>query len=334
MRGPWRACIGIALSLAAGCSSGATEPAAALGLRIITDISLPGDTSRFDYVSLDAVRHRLYVSHLGANEVIVVDTDTLAVERTLRDVASVHGVLAVPSANRVFAAATGSDQAVTYDATTLHEVARSPTGRAPDGLAYDPDTNGVFVSNEADTTVTEIDATTGRRRGDIDIASEAGNVAYDPTSRRILVDAQSRNDLAVIDPASRKVIERHRLPGCDHDHGLLVDTGRHRAFVACDGNAKLLELDLTTFAVARTFNTGDDPDVLTIDPDAHRLFVLAESGVATIVDTSTAPATEHALGQFAPHAHSGTTDPSTHRLYVPVADVEGHPVLRVVDDRT
>ena len=59
------------------------------------------NTSRFDYASLDPTRHRLYVSHLGASQIVVVDTDGPTVERTLDNVASVHGVLAVPAINRV-----------------------------------------------------------------------------------------------------------------------------------------------------------------------------------------------------------------------------------------
>lgn len=318
--------------LAAACTTSAKP--AALGLRTLRHITLPGDTSRFDYVSLDPTRRRLYVSHLGASQIVVVDTTTLAVEQTLSGVSSVHGVLAVPSINRVFAAATGADQAVAYDATTLQEVGRAPTGRAPDGLAYDPDTDAVFLSNESGTTVTEIDASTGQRRGDIDIGGEAGNVVYDPASKHILVDVQTRDDVVDIDPRTHQIVARHPVPGCDHDHGLQVDPDHHRVFVACDGNAKLVELDLTTFTVVTTTATGAEPDVLTLDPQAHRLYVLAESGVAMIVDTSVRPATLIAKGLLAHSAHSGIVDPSTHRLYVPIADADGHPELRVLDTGT
>ena len=87
----------VAGALACGCSSGGTGPATGtLPLRTITDLDLPGNTSRFDYASLDTTRHRLYVSHLGASQIVVIDTHGPTVERTLDNVASVHGVLAVP----------------------------------------------------------------------------------------------------------------------------------------------------------------------------------------------------------------------------------------------
>ena len=65
---------------------GWVEPAT-LRLRTISDVALPGNTSRFDYVSLDADAYTaLYVSHLGASQVVVVDTTTLTVEQTLDNV--------------------------------------------------------------------------------------------------------------------------------------------------------------------------------------------------------------------------------------------------------
>ena len=49
---------------------------AALPLRTLSDVALPGDTSRLDYVSLDPQSGVLYIAHLGAGNVIAFDTRT------------------------------------------------------------------------------------------------------------------------------------------------------------------------------------------------------------------------------------------------------------------
>src|SRR6266568_7760755 len=49
------------------------DSAAALRLRMIADIPLDGGASRFDYQSLDAARNRLFIAHLGADQVTVFD---------------------------------------------------------------------------------------------------------------------------------------------------------------------------------------------------------------------------------------------------------------------
>lgn len=94
----------------------------------------------------------------------------------------------------------------------------------------------------------------------------------------MLVAVQTRNDLAVIDPATLHVTRRVPLPGCEHDHGLALAPADRLAFVACDGNARLLAVDLAAFRVTGTDKVGQDPDVLAYDPNARRLYVASESG--------------------------------------------------------
>src|SRR5436309_15590755 len=74
-----------------------------LGLRPATTIPLPGDSSRFDYASLDTGRGLLFIAHLGAGQVIEVDTHSQRVVRTIGDLPGVHGVLVLPDRHRVYA---------------------------------------------------------------------------------------------------------------------------------------------------------------------------------------------------------------------------------------
>ena len=43
--------------------------------------------------------------------------------------------------------------------------------------------------------------------------------------------------------------------------------------------------------------------------------------------------TEVGRGFVGPNAHTVAVDPATHRVYFPLADVGGRPVLRVMDAR-
>jgi hypothetical protein len=285
MTGHRRALLALMLAfsaVAASCGGGSTRSAGTLGLRTVADLRLPGDTSRFDYPSLDPNRHLLFIAHLGAGEVIEVDTDRRQVVRVIPGLAGVHGVLVLPELGRVFATATDSGEVVTLDEGSGVVLARAPDAHTPDGLAYDPVHGRVFVSDEQGGE-TVIDARTGGRVGAIDIGGEAGNTAYDPGRGEVLVDVQTRNDVAVIDPASLRVTGRIPLHGCDHDHSLLVDRPARAAFVACDGNGRLLALNLDTRQVLRSFDTGDGPDVLAFDRSLGRLYVAAESGTMTVL---------------------------------------------------
>ena len=314
-----------ALFLAALCSPVRASQAPLSALR---DVPLPGPASRFDYASLDEARGRLYIAHLGAGTVVVFNTRGSQVVAEIPGVAEVHGVLAVPSLGRVYATATGTNEVVAIDEATNRIIARMPGGEYPDGMAFDPVSGRLFVSDETGGTDTVIDVHTNRVVQQIALGGEAGNTQYDPVSRHIFVAVQTRNELVEIDPAAGHIVARYGLPGCRHDHGLLIDASRQTAFVACDGNATLVVFDLRRKHVVETQRVGADPDVLALDAGLHRLYVAAESGIVTVFDEGA-----HGLQRLgelrAAHAHVVAIDPHDHRVYLPLQDVGGHPVLRI-----
>jgi DNA-binding beta-propeller fold protein YncE len=207
-------------------------------------------------------------------------------------------------------------------------VNRAPTGQYPDGLAYDPKRGAVWTTNETGGSETVIDSATGAVRGSVDLGGEVGNVAYDPAIDRMLVAVQGRGDLAVIDPATLSVATRIGLPGCDHPHGLALAPAVGAAFVACEGNATLLSVDIADGRVTSSNPVGDVPDVLAYDADAHRLYVAAESGVVSVLDERDGKL--HGVGSdhLADGAHVVAVDPATHHSYYPIPSGSGgHPVL-------
>jgi DNA-binding beta-propeller fold protein YncE len=311
---------------------GRQPPRVPLELHVAAQIALPGNSSRFDYASLDASRGLLFIAHLGDSQLIDFDVRHRRVVRTIPDLPGVHGVLVVPARHRVYTTATNSNEMVILDEDTGARLATAPTGAYPDGLAYDPVHATIWTTNETGGSETVLDADTGTPRGTVALGAQVGNVAYDPAADQMLVDVQSANNLAVIDPVSVTVTRRVALPGCDHDHGLALDPAARLAFVACDGNATLLTVDLDTWQVIDKHRVGRDPDVLAYDPSTHRLYVATESGWLTIFDEHGRHLTVTGSGPLAPGAHVVAVDPGTHRSYFPVpAGSNGRPTLLAFD---
>jgi DNA-binding beta-propeller fold protein YncE len=322
--------LAVALIAVSGLAASAAGGSGRLPLRLVVDVPLPGGSSRFDYQSLDAGRNRLFVSHLAAGDALVFDIKRRRVSATIPDLPGVHGVEVAPKLGRVYAAATSSRQLVTVDERTGAVVRRIPAGVYPDGIAYDPDDRKVFASDESGTALVVADAVSGRARGSIEVGGGQGNVQYDPVSRHVLVNVQTSNQLVEIDPKRQRVVKHYRVPGCESNHGLHLDPSRRLAFIACEGNATLLVLDLRTGRFTSRFTVGDDPDVLDFDPGLRRLYVAAESGeVAVFAEHGR---TLQKLGQafLADRAHSVAVDPPTHLVYFPLEDVDGRPVLRIM----
>ena len=189
----------------------------------------------------------------------------------------------------------------------------------------------LYVSDLHGKAVTVIDAKTNQRVATIGLAGGAGNTQYDAASGHIFVTVHRVNQIAEIDPQTDKTVGSYPLPGCEESHGLLIDREHHLAFAACEENAKLAVFDLTQKKMIALHSTGDDPDVLAFDQGLNRLYVSAESGVVSIFDVRGHDVEKVAQGFLASKAHSAAVDSRTHRIYLPLENVDSKPVLRIVE---
>jgi YVTN family beta-propeller protein len=327
-RSPWRD-MRTAVILAVMLGGLLTASARELPLQRVADIPLGGNMTRLDYESYDPNRHLLFIAHLGDSVVIVFDTHARHVVARIAQVSKVHGVLAIPDLREVYASATGTNEVVAIDETSLKVTARMPGGVYPDGMAYAPPFHKLYVSDEHGDTGTVIDVKTHARVATIALGGEVGNTQYDPTAGHIFANVQTRNQLIEIDPAADKVIDRIDLPGARGNHGLLIVPGQRRAFIACEGNDRLLVFDLRTKKVTASFDVGADPDVMAFDPGLRYLYVAGEAGVVSMfsVEGNVSKIGEARLG---PNAHVVAVDPITHQTYFPLMNLDGRTVLRVM----
>lgn len=300
-----------------------------LPLRQVARVPLSGPPVRFDYTSIDPTTHTLWISHMDASQLLAFDLSKRKIIRTI-SAPGVHGVIVVPQIGRVYASATNARQVLTINARTGVVLARAPAGEYPDGLAYDSAQRHVFVSDESGGVETVITAS-GRRIATIRLGGEAGNVQFDPVTGHILADVQTRTDIAVIDPRTNRIIKRIHVPSCVNDHGLLIDAARRLAFVACDGNARLLTLNLRTMSFTGIFNVGQSPDVLAFDPTKRRLYVSSESGVVAVFAETKRSARPLGTSFLATEAHTVAVDPTTHLVYFPLqSGSNGEPQLLIM----
>jgi DNA-binding beta-propeller fold protein YncE len=314
--------------------SGASAPIRAssnggVPLTAVADIPLPGSAKRFDYQSLDTTTGRLYISHMRGDRLDVFDTHAQKLVSSLEGFPGATGVLVVPSLHHVYVSVTGRHMVAVLDDRTLETIAEVKGADFPDGIAYAPDERRVFVSDENGGADLVIDGVTNANIGVIALGGEAGNTHYDAVSHCIIVAVQTRNELVAIDPKSEKIVAHYPMQ-CDHPHGFLVDEPNRVAFVSCEGDSRLLVVDLRSMRTTETQRVAEGPDVLALDAALHRLYVASESGSLAVFEERGSALVP--LGAYhAPHSHTVSVDPATHRVYLPLQDIGGKPVLRVLE---
>ena len=63
------------------------------------------------------------------------------------------------------------------------------------------------------------------------------------------------------------------------------------------------------------------------------LYVAGEAGIVSMFAVGSSAVSKTGDGSIDPNAHVVGVDPSTHRVYFPLKNVDGHPVLRVMEPR-
>jgi YVTN family beta-propeller protein len=201
-------------------------------------------------------------------------------------------------------------------------------------LAFSPETHKVYVSDEHGGTDTVIDTLTNRRIATVQIGGVIGNTQYDAASHHMFINAQSSRELVEVDPATDQILRRITVPGAEGNHGLLIDSASHRAFIACEGNDRLIVIDLRTGAALAQFPVAKDPDVLAFDAQRRRLYVAGESGEVSEFSVSADGVSKSGESFLARNAHVVAVQPATHEIYFPLMNLDGKPVLRIMQAGT
>lgn len=138
--------------------------------------------------------------------------------------------------------------------------------------------------------------------------------------------AESQDSVA---GSQHEATHRFDLPGAKGNHGLLIDPRDRLAFIACEGNDKLIVFNMRSNQVVQSFAVGGDPDVLAFDPTLSTLYVAGEDGVVSLFRFKADTGDKIGEGRLGPNAHVVAIDPATHKSYFPLKNVDGRPVLRI-----
>ncbi|MEO7676544.1 MAG: hypothetical protein ABIV39_07275, partial [Verrucomicrobiota bacterium] len=141
---------------------------------------------------------------------------------------------------------------------------------------------------------------------------------------------QTKNQFVAIDPVKNEIVARYDLKGGKHPHGFYIDEEYNRAYIACQGDAKLIVFDLATHKEQEIFAVGDSPDVLAYDKTLKRLYVACETGVVSIFQCGKEKILKLADQSVGANCHTVAIDSQTQKVYFPLKNVQGAPMLRIM----
>jgi YVTN family beta-propeller protein len=283
-------------------------------------IALPGDAGN-DYLSIDKVNHKLYVSH--GTSVNVIDLETEQPVGVIADMKGVHGIAIDNKANRGFISDGRANAVVAFDLKTLKTIATIPVdAKGPDAIMYDAYSDRVFCFNGDSNNSSVVDPNTLKQIGTVDLGG-APEFAVANGKGLIYDNLEDKNSIVVFDSKTLKVVKNYPLAPAGGPTGMALDEVNHRLFSVCRQNKGMSVVDELTGKIIATLPIGAGVDAVAYDPETKLVICSNGDGTTTIFKQQSA--NEYTLIQTLKtqvRAKTFALDLRTHKIYFSVRDFE------------
>lgn len=300
-----------------GALLGACVSGLAADYKVQTRYPIAGSEG-WDYITVDSVGRRIYVSH--SVRVNVLDADTGAAVGTIEDTPGVHGIAVAPKLKHGFTSNGKEDKVTMFDTGTLAVIRKIDVGKGPDGIYFDPGSQRIFTNNHKSHDITAIDAATGNVVGTVHVGGN-GEGAAPGKDGLIYVALEDKDEVAAFDAKTLEVKRHFPLEGIKAPTGLAVDAKNNRIFVG--GHSRMMAvLDAATGKQITSLPTGSGTDAAGFDAKNRLIFFSNGEGNLTVIE-------EKGPDEYVAHepvvtqasAKTMAFDKKTEKIFLPTANV-------------
>jgi DNA-binding beta-propeller fold protein YncE len=284
------------------------------GWTVSDRIPVSGD-GNWDYATLQAEPHRLYLAH--QDRMVVIDLSSRTEIRSIPG-QEIHGITLVPELNRGFVSDGDPGHVTLFDLKTLEVSGTIQAQPDADAICYEPVTRRIFTFNGDSGNTTIIDAVRAQIVGTLSLD---GQPEFAQTDGRgaIFVNIEDKDEVLKIDAAGAKVIERWPLPAESSPCSMAIDPQHHRLFIGCR-NQTLLIVDSLSGEIVSTLPIGKWVDATVYDPVRRRVFACCGDGTLTVVRQDSADSyTIDQVVQTELGVRTMAFDSATNTIYAPGA---------------
>jgi YVTN family beta-propeller protein len=241
-----------------------------------------GGVGGWDYLTVDAPRHRLFITR--GDRIDVVDVGSGKVAGSIAGVSGAHGIALAPELKRGYVSNGRGNSVTEFDYDSLAVLRTVPVpGTNPDAILYEPSAKRLYTFNGRSTDVTVFDAATLTVLAKIPVPGKPEFAQADGKGHVYLNIETEPGQMVRIDTARLAIDATWPLTGCNSPSGLAIDRAHDRLFSVCDDKVMAVTDGASGKAVARV-TIGNGPDAAEFDAEHGLVFSSnGRDGTLTIV---------------------------------------------------
>lgn len=278
-----------------------------------------GGTGGWDYITVDGADRKIYVSH--GTQVNILSTVTGDSVGVIPNTNGVHGIAIAKPFGKGYTSNGRDSSCTAFDLKTNKAIASVRVGTNPDAIFYEPYSKKVYAFNGRSNNASVIDPATDKVVATIPIGAKPETGVSDGKGK-VFVNAETTNEVVVIDAKTYQVINRYKIEGGEEPTGLDIDRATNRLFIGCGGNKTMVVMDANNGKNIAKLPIGGC-DGVAFDPALKQAY--ASNGEGTMSVIKEVNANQFELVENVPTERSARTigiDLATHHLFLPAAQTE------------
>jgi YVTN family beta-propeller protein len=288
-------------------------------LKTVGTIAIPGaEGSAFDHAAFDAKSRRVFIAHTARDCVEVIDHDAGKHLATLPGFPGVAG--AVADDGQILVTNRGNASVALLDAGTLETRATFKSGGRPNGAVIVARSGlgiAACIGVDGETPTLQLFGLRDGKHVSIDLPGRPRWCVTDAAAERLFLCIREPSMVLVARLPDLDAVTHWKIPSSGA-HGLDIDHGRGRLYVACD-DSTLVEMSSASGEVTNVWPIGGPPDVTFFNPATGLVHVaIGEPGLVDSIDPRNGHSTRTATGA---DAHT-TALVAPNQLYV-ISPVHG-----------
>lgn len=272
----------------------------------------------WDYLITGPVNDWLYVSH--GTQVNVLNKKTGDSVAVIENTTGVHGIAFDVAQGKGYTSNGRLNNVFVFDLQTNKVLGEIATGQNPDAIIYETFSKKIITCNGRSHNLSIIDPVQGKVTDSVDVGGKPETAVSDGKGL-LYVNVEDKNEIAVVDTKSFKVLHHWSIAPGDGPTGLAFDPVTNRLFAGCE--KLLMVINAGNGAIVDKITIGDGCDGVAFDATTKTIYTAnGADGNITVIKEVTGDkyqVTDNVVSKKG--ARTITLDASTHLLYLPTADM-------------